>query len=325
MAHSAARSIDPDSIPIIDIGGLGHGSAATEAVGAQMLQAAETVGFFYVRNHGVAPALLDEVFAISRQFFTAAAEAKQSVTVNPWHRGIIGAGEAKMYVGSRPDLKESFIWGLDTATGQPGPDAFGTPPNQWPEFLPSMRPALTRYFAEVNGVGWRLLRAFAVSLGIAPDRFVQTIARPTSRGSIIYYLPQPPDLGEDQFGVAPHTDWGCLTLLAQDQTGGLEVRGRDGEWVSAVPIAGTYVVNVGDLLARWTNDRFRSTPHRVVNRSGRERLSCAVFVDPDRDTVISPVTPPGVAPHYEDVTCGAYVQSRFDAAFAYRQADKTAS
>jgi isopenicillin N synthase-like dioxygenase len=148
---------------------------------------------------------------------------------------------------------------------------------------------------------------------------VRSIARPTSRGSIIYYPPQPPDAADDQFGVSPHTDWGCLTLLYQDQTGGLEVQGRDGTWVTAHPIRGTFVVNVGDLLARWTNDRFKSTPHRVVNRSGRARYSCAVFVDPDRDTLIDPVVRPGEAARYEPVTCGAYVQSRFDAAFAYRQ------
>jgi isopenicillin N synthase-like dioxygenase len=223
-----------------------------------------------------------------------------------------------MYPGSRPDLKESFIWGLDSAIGRASPDGHGTPPNRWPDFVPGMREPLVDYFTMVNAVGWRLLRAFATSLGIAPDSFVRTISHPTSRGSIIYYPPLQDGVADDQFGVAPHTDWGCLTLLYQDQTGGLEVRGRDG-WVSAVPIPGTYVVNVGDLLARWTNDRFRSTPHRVVNRSGRERLSCAVFVDPDRDTLIEPLTRPGEAAHYESVTCGVYVQSRFDAAFAYRQ------
>jgi len=245
--------------------------------------------------------------------------AKRALAVNPWHRGFIQAGEAKMYVGSRPDLKESFIWGLDSAHGLSAPDGFGTPPNQWPDFLPAMRPAFVDYFTAANDVGWALLRAFAVSLDLSADRFLRSIARPTSRGSIIYYPPQPPEMGADQFGVSPHTDWGCLTLLYQDQSGGLEVRGRDGAWVAAVPIAGTYVVNVGDLLARWTNNRFRSTPHRVVNRSGKARYSCAVFVDPDRDTVISPVTAAGAAPLYADVTCGDYVQARFDAAFAYRQ------
>ncbi len=319
MAHRAAKTIDLDAIPVIDIGRLFAGDAAdVRAVASEMRAAALGSGFFYVSNHGVAQGLIDDVFAMSRRFFTAEAARKQAVLVSPWHRGFVQPGEARMYAGSRPDLKESYIWGLDTATGLAAPDAFGTPPNQWPDFLPEMRPLLNRYFTEVNAVGWRLLRAFAVSLDIPADAFVQSIERPTSRGSIIYYPPQPPDLGEDQFGVAPHTDWGCLTLLYQDQTGGLEVRGRDGDWVSALPIAGTYVVNVGDLLARWTNDRFRSTPHRVVNRSGHERLSCAVFVDPDRDTMITPVTD-GAPAHYPPVTCGDYVQSRFDAAFAYRQ------
>jgi len=318
MAHATARVIDRDLIPVIDISRLGTGTPdAFAAIGAEMLAAAEATGFFYVRNHGVAQTLIDRVFDTSRAFFSADVAKKRAVTVNPWHRGFIKAGEAKMYAGSRPDLKESFIWGLDTVeTAEP--DAHGTPPNQWPDFLPAMRPLLNQYFTEANGVGWRLLRAFATSIGIEADSFVRTIARPTSRGSIIYYPPQAPDTDEEQFGVAPHTDWGCLTLLYQDQTGGLEVRGRDG-WVAAAPIPGTYVVNVGDLLARWTNDRFQSTPHRVVNRSGHERLSCAVFVDPDRDTLIAPVTRPGEAARHAPVTCGDYVQSRFDAAFAYRQ------
>lgn len=315
----AARTIDPDSIPVIDIARLVAGDAAAiPQIAAEMLVAAEATGFFYVRNHGVPQPLIDGVFDVARTFFSAPHEIKQQVAVNAWHRGFIRAGEAKMYVGSRPDLKESFIWGLDTQTGQAAPDPFGIPPNQWPDFVPQMRPLLGSYFDAVNSVGWHLLRAFAASLGIETDRFVRSIARPTSRGSIIWYPPQLPDAAEDQFGVAPHTDWGCLTLLYQDQTGGLEVRGRDG-WVAASPIPGTYVVNVGDLLARWTNDRFRSTPHRVINSSGRERLSCAVFVDPDRDTPIAPVTALGEKPHYEPVTCGAYVQQRFDAAFAYRQ------
>eukprot|EP01037_Dinobryon_pediforme_P004292 gene4292-4342_t len=319
MAQPTAKMIDVDAIPVIDISQLAQGGeAATRDVATRMLAAAEATGFFYISGHGIPQSMIDEVFAVSRAFFTSPPDTKRAVTVNAWHRGFIKPGEAKMYAGSRPDLKESFIWGLDTATGRAEPDADGIPPNQWPSSLPQMQPLLSRYFNDVNEVGWRLMRAFAASLNIAPDAFVQSISRPTSRGSIIYYPPQEPGSADDQFGVAPHTDWGCLTLLYQDQTGGLEVRGRNAEWVSATPIPGTYVVNVGDLLARWTNDRFRSTPHRVINRSGHERLSCAVFVDPDRDTLITPVTN-GEAPHYPPVTCGAYVQSRFDAAFAYRQ------
>jgi isopenicillin N synthase-like dioxygenase len=186
-----------------------------------------------------------------------------------------------------------------------------------------MRDVLPEYFAATHQVGWGLMRAFAIGLGVDPSTFVRSISHPTSRGSLVWYPPQPaeqtPEAGTEQYGVSPHTDWGCLTLLSQDNAGGLEVQGRDGAWVTAHPIEGTYVVNVGDLLARWTNDRFKSTPHRVVNRSGRERLSCAMFIDPDRDTLVAPVVPDGEAARYAPVTCGDYVQSRFDAAFAYRK------
>lgn len=310
MSYADARQIDASAIPVIDMHAPG--------VSAAMLAAAERTGFFYVRNPGVPQALIDQVFALSRRFFAAPIEAKQEAAVNPWHRGFIRAGEAKMADGAKPDLKESFIWGLDTTEG-PAPDR-GIPPNRWPGFLPDMRPVLTEYFTACNEAGWRMLRAFAASIDAPPDTFVRTVDRPTTRGALIYYPPQPPSMGADQFGVSPHTDYGCLTLLYQDSVGGLQVQGSDGGWVTAHPIPGTFVVNVGDLLARWTNDRFNSTPHRVVNASGRERYSVAVFVDPNEDTVIDPVVPPGSDKRYDPVTAGAYIKGRLDAAFAYRQA-----
>lgn len=313
MSYAQATSIDPDAIPVIDLAGLAAGGAATHQVGRDMLAAAERVGFFYIRNHGIPAALIDDVLRVSAAFFAEPMERKQSVAVNAGHRGFIAMGQAKMTGGARPDLKESFVWGLD----HPGED--GIPPNRWPGEPTDMRAVLTRFFDAGNAVGWSLLRAFATVLDVEPDRFVRTIDRPISRGSVIYYPPQPPGMGAEQFGVSPHTDYGCLTLLHQDATGGLQVQGRDGAWLMAHPIPGTFVVNVGDLLARWTNDRFRSTPHRVVNASGRTRLSTAIFVDPNRDTLIDPVTRPGEAAHYEPVTCGDYLRSRLDATFAYRK------
>jgi len=309
MSYAEARAIDASAIPVIDM--------QAPDLSAAMLGAAERTGFFYIRNAGVPQALIDEVFALSRRFFAAPLEAKRQAAVNPWHRGFIRAGEAKMADGARPDLKESFVWGLDTTAGSQ-PER-GIPPNQWPAFLPELRPALTAYFDACNAVGWSLLRAFAGSIGAPADVFVRTIDRPISRGSIIYYPPQPPTMGAEQFGVSPHTDYGCLTLLYQDGVGGLQVQGPDGGWVTAHPIPGTFVVNVGDLLARWTNDRFKSTPHRVVNASGRERYSAAVFVDPNEDTEIEPVVAPGEAAKYGRVTASAYIKGRLDAAFAYRQ------
>jgi len=313
VQYAEAERIGVDAIPVIDLTGITDGGAALSAIGRQMLAAAEGIGFFYIRNHGIPASLINAVFSVSARFFAEPTARKQQVAVNAGHRGFIQVGEAKMASRAKPDLKESFIWGLD----EPGPD--GIPPNRWPDFLPEMRGMLTSFFADGSQVGWSLLRAFAAGLGIAQDIFVRTIDRPISRGSILYYPPQPPDMGPDQFGVSSHTDYGCLTLLYQDSTGGLQVQGSLGTWLTAPPIEGTFVVNVGDLLARWTNDRFRSTPHRVVNRSGRARFSTALFIDPNADTLIEPVIRPGEAAHYGPVTCAAYLRSRLDASFAYRK------
>ena len=316
MSYAEAERIDASAIPVIDVSDLDTGG--TEAVGRAMLDAAERVGFFYIRNHAVPPALVAAVLDMSARFFALPMEQKQAVAVNEGHRGFIRMGGARMTGSRAPDLKESFVWGLDV----PDPDALGPdgiPPNRWPGALPELRPTLTAFFDAGNRAGWAMLRAFAAALGLPPGTFVQTVDRPISRASVIFYPPQPADAGAEQFGVSPHTDYGCLTLLHQDSTGGLQVQGANGAWVQAPPIPGTFVVNVGDLLARWTNDRFRSTPHRVVNRSGRARLSTALFIDPNRDTVIAPVTRPGEAPRYDPVTCGDYLRSRLDATFDYRK------
>ncbi len=313
MSYAEAASIAVDAIPIIDLTDLSDDGAAEARVGQQMLHAAETVGFFYIRNSRIPQALVDSVLRVSAGFFAEPAERKQAVAVNAGHRGFIRVGEAKMTGDAKPDLKESFVWGLDT----PGPD--GIPPNQWPGFMPEMREVLMAFFAAGHEVGWALLRAVARALDAAPETFLRSIGRPISRGSIIYYPPQPPDMGADQFGVSSHTDYGCLTLLYQDTTGGLQAQGRAGDWIMAHPVPGSFVVNVGDLLARWSNDRFRSTPHRVVNRSGHARYSTALFIDPNRDTPIRPVVRPGEAARYATVSCGDYLRSRLDKSFAYRK------
>ena len=123
-----------------------------------------------------------------------------------------------------------------------------------------------------------------------------------------------------QFGVAPHTDYGVLTVLWQDKEGGLEVKNLDGDWIPAPPIDGTFVINIGDLLQRWTNDRYVSNPHRVINRSGNERYSMVLFYDPDPATVIDPChmnLSDGTKPKYPPVTCGEYIRERFTEAFKY--------
>lgn len=321
MAYAEVKDIEARDIPIIDVAPLFEaGSSGVSGVAAQMLEASERIGFFYVRNHRVPGSVIEATVAEAFAFFRQSQAAKLTVRVSPHHRGFIPVGEAKMYGGARPDLKESFLWGLDIPADDPDFRAGALlAPNRWPGGRPAMRDAFIRYFEATHVIGWRLMRAFAAALDMDEAYFVRRIDKPISRCSAVYYPPQPAESGTEQFGVAPHTDYGCLTLVYQANVGGLEVYGRERQWVLAHRIEDTFVVNVGDLLARWTNDRFRSTPHRVVNRSGEERLSLATFVDPQDDCLIEPVCRPGEAPRYEPVRCGDYIRGRFDRSFAYRQ------
>ena len=180
-----------------------------------------------------------------------------------------------------------------------------------------MRP----WFEGASACAEDLLRGFAVGAGLDPEHFIRHRDRPLSRGSLQYYPPHPRDAGEDRFGVAPHTDFGMLTVLAQDDVGGLEIQRLTGEWVAMPPLPGTLVVNVGDLLERWSNRRYRSTVHRVINRSGRERLSLVLAYDPNFETLVDPgaFCAGGETPHDEPIRCGDYLLWRFEKAFAYRR------
>lgn len=324
MAYAAAKTIDVSEIPVIDIGPLTSGDAhGAAAVVAALHHAATTIGFLYVRNHGIPEATIEAAQAAARAFFALPLETKQRVAVSRHHRGFIRVGESTMYEGARVDLKESFLWGRELAAGDPelatGNRLVG--PNQWPDFMPALKTAVYPYFEAAVALGRTLLGAFALGLGKPASLFAGAFGRHVSRGSVIYYPPQPPGLGTEQFGVAPHTDFGCLTVLWQDQVGGLQVLNRAGEWVTAHPIPGTLVVNVADLLSRWSNDRLISTMHRVINTAPGARYSMAMAIDPNFETVVDPaaVCAPGETPKYPPVTVGDYVLGRFDKAFAYRK------
>ena len=311
-----------ERIPVIDVSLLQGGDAgAYRQVGERLCEAAQTVGFFYLRNHGVPRGQLNDVFAAARDFFGASDEDKRSVAISPFHRGWLEVGATKMAGSRESDCKESYVWGLDIPTEDPdflaGQRLLA--PNQWPAFMPQMRAQLTAYFQATQFCGQRLLRAFATGLGVRPDYFVTHVDKPVSRGALIYYPPRSPEPDVPAFGAAPHSDFGTLTLLAQDDVGGLQLRDTTGAWIDAPPISDTFVVNVGDLLAQWSNGRFASTPHRVVNPLGKERYSVAMFVDPNWDSIVNPVTRAGERPQYEPVGCAAYIMDRYDEAFAYRK------
>ncbi len=317
MAQSA-------SIPVIDMEGIRKGGRPELEHAAREIRAAcTTSGFFYVKNHGVPQGTVDGAVQAAREFFAHPVDTKRRVAVNQRHRGFHAIGGATMYEATKPDLKEFFSIGLELPEDDPsvlaGEALRG--PNNWPDFMPSLRPALYGYYEAMGVCGAHLLRAVAVSLEIDEHFFASRYTKRMQRTQMVYYPPQPSDAAADQFGVAPHTDYGCITLLWQDNNGGLQVRERSTQsWIDAPPIDGTLVINVGDLLARWSNDRFKSTPHRVVNRSGRERHSIATFYDPTYGALIDP-RELGASKEqslYEPVSAGDYILGRINASMAYR-------
>ncbi len=305
-------------MPVIDIGPLRDGSDP-ERVAHTLHRASREVGFLYVENHGIDPKLLAEARAQAMQFFRQPEAAKQMVAISPQHRGFLAQGKARMHDGAQPDLKESFIWGYEDKDGHTPEDHVLRGANRWPETMPALRRSALAFSEQADQVARHLLRGFAIGLGLDPGYFLIQSTRPMSRAAFVFYPPQPGSVGDTGYGVAPHTDFGVLTVLCQDDVGGLEVQDAHGNWVQAPPIEGTLVVNVGDLLARWTRDTYRSTPHRVVNRSGRERLSLVLAFDPDPDTLIDPKQVFGNAdPADELISCGDYLEWRFGKSFDYR-------
>lgn len=316
----------PANLPLIDMTGVRERDpCAIQRAGAAIRQACVDTGFFYIVNHGVPQPLIDAAMAAAAEFFAHPAEVKRQVAVNQRHRGWHALGGALMYEATKPDHKEFFSIGLELPEDDPcvlaGQALRG--PNQWPAFMPSLRPVLSEYYEEVGKAGADLLCAVAAGLGIAEDFFVDKYTKRLQRTQMVYYPEHPARAEADQFGVAPHTDYGCITLLYQDDSGGLQVRELASErWIDATPIAGSLVVNVGDLLAHWSNDRFRSTLHRVVNRSGHERYSIATFFDPTYEARVDP-RDLGIDPassHYPAVAAGDYILKRIDDSMAYRKA-----
>ena len=266
------------SVPLIDL------SAASDAALAGRIDAAlREAGFFAVLGHGVPAGVVDGAFDASKRFFALAEAEKSRWHIDRWplKRGFDPIGWQALDVGQPPDVKESFYTG-NTSLG----------PNQWPDeaLVPGFRAACEAYSAAMRQVADRLMRLFANALGMASHAFDGYMRDPTCTTRLLHYPPQPATAAPGQIGCGAHTDWGALTLLAQDDAGGLQVQRSDGSWLDTEPVPGALVVNTGDMMPRWTNDRWRSTMHRVINkRSGRDRWSIAYFFDLDPDARIAPL------------------------------------
>lgn len=321
------------SLPIVDMSGLKVPGRSAEAIAVAeaVYRACVDVGFFYVNGHEIDQTIIDDALEVMSGFFHMPLEYKRGYAVNRNHRGFHAIGGAVMPGAAHADYKEFFQIGLEL--GEDDPDVLaGEPlrgPNQWPDQPADFRRAMSAYFDAVGKCGLQLLGAVALAFDLPRDFFEQRYTKPLQRTQGLYY-PKRRDGGPaDEFGLAPHTDYGCLTFLYQspprageDTTGGLEVQTFEGDWIRVPAIPGTFVINVGDLLQRWTNDVFRSTWHRVISRNHGERLSIATFFDPDFKAAIDPrdlFTDPGFVPRHAPTTSGAHILGRIAESFDYRQ------
>lgn len=325
MTRAEPKTLSATQVPVIDISPLYAGGDPT-AVARELYRAATEVGFIYVRGHGISRETIARTREHGFRFFRLPAEEKAKSATNSYHHGYLRPGGSKMYDDAKVDLKESFLWGveLDDAAYAAARDNPMLGPNVWPAALPDFKDGVYPFLPAAQTCAEHILRAFAIGAGLPADTFLKHTDRPVSRGSIQYYPPQPADSNGEQFGVAPHTDFGVLTVLCQDEVGGLQIQDLHGDWLAVPPIPDTLVINVGDLLERWSNGVYRSTPHRVINASGRERMSLVVGYDPNYESLVDPAVMCRDAddePKYQPITVGDYLMWRFEKAFAYRKAD----
>jgi isopenicillin N synthase-like dioxygenase len=291
-----------DTIPVIDIAPFRNGTAKDQEAVARAVDAAcSTLGFLIISGHGVPDGLIDEMRAVSFAYFDRPLEEKLKLRMPPdRYRGYISLGsEALAYSldeETPPDFKESFSIGpvdhADDDYHRAAAPAKFFAANFWPESPPGFRPAWEAYYREMERVATTLMRIFAVGLGMDKHFFDDKVDRHITNFSALHYPEQPKPPLPGQLRAGAHTDYGSLTILKPDTApGGLQVLSQDDRWIDVPTLPGTFIVNLGDLMAEWTNDRWVSTLHRVVNPPrdralGSRRLSMAFFHQPNYDAVI---------------------------------------
>lgn len=324
-----ARSVNSE-LPVIDVGSLWRDAADGELsrLGEQVFSACRSTGFFYITDHGVARDLIAATFEANRRFHALPLEDKLRIKLNRWHRGYQALAGSTLVSSARfaparhPNQLESFFLRHEVDPADPRYRVQPLQgPNQWPEDA-KFQETVSRYDAAMCDAGLRLLKVFSTAIGEAPDFFGRRFSPPATCLRLIHYPPAPADRPDDLYGAHPHTDYGFLTILAQDNVGGLEVRRPDGTWTPVPFVPDTFIVNIGDILARWTNDSFNSTPHRVINASpDRDRYSIGYFFDPNLDTEISTLQhfkDGAGSPKYAPIRYGDYFNGRLDANYTDR-------
>jgi isopenicillin N synthase-like dioxygenase len=325
----AVRSLEEATraIPVIDAGAAFRGEPdGFDATARQMREACERVGFFYLAGHGVPQAAIDAGFAAAREFHALPLAEKLRLKLNENNIGYLPVNQSMqrastVHKATRPNYNESFFISHDR--GAEHPDVLAATPlrgrNQWPEGHEAMRAAMVAYFKALEALGERMLPVLARALDMPAGYFALFFANEAHINlRFLHYPPQDTE-DDEQFGQGPHTDNSFITFLAREEVPGLAVRLPSGEWLAPPVIPGTLLVNLGNMMKRWSNDRFLSTPHGVLNDSGTDRYSIAFFYSPNVESVIEclpscagPDNPPRYPPAvYRDLVLEFYSANYF--------------
>lgn len=311
-------------ISVVDLGGFVDGSRDERAaVGEAIDRACRELGFFAVIGHGVGSATIDDLHRAARAFFDLPLEDRLAVVMPapgyPYGYSPLQAEALNRSLGGEapPDLKETFNVGPIDPPGSPldemdDPDERAVyAANLWPTALPELRPVVEAYYRAMTSLSATLMEAFAVALGLPDDAFAQQIDRHGSALRLAHY----PDVGEasaaEGLRAGAHTDYGTLTVLWTDGAPGLQVEALDGRWIDVEPVDGGLIVNLGDLMQRWTNDRWRSTMHRVVPVGRGRRLSIPFFHNANWDARIECIVDDGAPVRHPPTTAGRHLMEKF--------------
>ena len=332
MTSQTAETLEFDNspVPIIDISPYFTGDPAKKAeVARQIDHACRNIGFLVISGHGVADEIVARTYDTTRTFFDLPLDTKfkYEMTAKDIYRGFsrMESSALAYTIGERdmlPDHREMYVinrhdidWNDPYFACEQGRRIF--PPNVYPEELPEMKPVLESYYDTMTGLATTLMRLFALALNLEEDFFDDKVDKHMTNFVLSDYPDQPEELPPGQMRAGAHTDYGSLTILrTEDKPGGLEVRTRDGRWAPVPIVPGTFIINIGDLMAQWTNDQWISTMHRVVNpprdkAGSSRRISLIFFHQPNYDARIECLPScVGNGAHYSPTTSGEHLLAK---------------
>ncbi|MEV0455860.1 isopenicillin N synthase family dioxygenase [Catellatospora methionotrophica] len=307
-------------VPIVDISGWYSGGAAAQKVADEVNRVCAEIGFMYVAGHGISDTLRDGAFDAAERFFSLPMDRKMELDfhLTGRKRGYVPYLVEAADPDDKPDVKEGFHVGLvlDPGDAPPAVAAHMGAPNLWPTDLPGFRDQVTGYLDAMLTLARTVFEIFAAGFGVPHEELTNGLDRPIAHMKLLRYPPTEPLARE--LGIGAHCDAEALSILAQNDVSGLQVRNPDGQWIDVPPIPGTFVVNIGEMLTRWTNGVFTATPHRVINVSGKVRYSIPFFFAPSYDTPVRPLDAcinKDRPAQYGPISAGDYLMQRLKAIY----------